>query len=70
VHHALRTLRVQLEKDGIRSLALPRLATGAGRLDWNDVRPLIDQHLGDLPIPVYLYTTFHHGQAAKEPNVG
>lgn len=66
VHHALKALRVQLEKDGVRSLALPRLATGAGRLNWADVRPLIEQQLGDLAIPIYLYTTFHHGQAAKE----
>lgn len=67
VNHCLRRLRHELEKGQIRSLALPRLATGVGGLDWNDVRPLIEQHLGDLKIPVFVYTTFHKGQQANEP---
>jgi O-acetyl-ADP-ribose deacetylase (regulator of RNase III) len=67
VHHALRALRQAVHADGVASLALPRLATGAGRLAWDEVRPLIDQHLGDLPIPVYLYSTFRRGQRAVEP---
>jgi len=67
VNHCLRRLRHELEKGDIRSLALPRLATGVGGLDWNDVRPLIEQHLGDLKIPVFVYTTFHKGQQADEP---
>jgi len=67
VNHCLRRLRHQLQHEEIRSLALPRLATGVGGLDWNDVRPLIQSHLGDLPIPVYVYTTYHSGMAAVEP---
>jgi O-acetyl-ADP-ribose deacetylase (regulator of RNase III) len=47
-------------------LALPRLATGVGGLDWNEVQPLVVQHLGDLAIPIFLYTTFHAGQKATE----
>jgi O-acetyl-ADP-ribose deacetylase (regulator of RNase III) len=45
----------------IGCLALPRLATGVGGLDWNEVQPLIVQHLEDLPIPILLYTTIHAG---------
>jgi len=30
------------------------------------VRPLIEKHLGDLPIPVYLYVTYHQGEQASE----
>ncbi len=37
-----------------KSLAMPKLATGVGGLDWADVKPLIEHHLGDLPIPIYL----------------
>lgn len=40
--------RVILELD-IRSIALPPLGCGQGGLDWEDVRPLIEQALGDLP---------------------
>jgi O-acetyl-ADP-ribose deacetylase (regulator of RNase III) len=67
VAHALTGLKKQLVADGIESLALPRLATGVGGLDWNDVLPLVRQHLGDLPIPVYVYSTFHAGVTADEP---
>jgi O-acetyl-ADP-ribose deacetylase (regulator of RNase III) len=50
----------------VTSLALPRLATGVGGMNWDDVRPLIDKHLGDLAIPVYLYVTYHQGEQASE----
>lgn len=39
--------RVILEKD-IQSVALPPLGSGNGKLDWLDVKPLIEQHLGGL----------------------
>lgn len=65
VHHALAELRKLIDSENFTSVALPRLATGVGGLDWNEVYPLIQQHLGDLTIPVYVYTTFHKGQAAE-----
>jgi O-acetyl-ADP-ribose deacetylase (regulator of RNase III) len=67
VNHALKRLRHELEKETVRSVALPKLATGVGGLDWKDVLPLIRQHLGDLSIPVFVYTTYHKDQAATEP---
>jgi O-acetyl-ADP-ribose deacetylase (regulator of RNase III) len=69
VNHCLRRLRHELEKGDVASLALPKLATGVGGLDWPDVLPLIVQHLGELPIPIYLYTTYHKGQQANEPDL-
>lgn len=67
VNHALRRLRHELDTGRIRSVALPRLATGAGGLDWAHVRPLIEQHLGTLPIPIFLYVTYRKGQQGVEP---
>jgi O-acetyl-ADP-ribose deacetylase (regulator of RNase III) len=67
VHHVLRELRKLIESEGYSIVALPRLATGVGGLSWGDVQPLIQQHLGDLPIPIYVYTEFHKGMKAKEP---
>lgn len=67
VNHALRRLRHLLETGETRSIALPRLATGVGGLDWADVFPLIQQHLGDLPLPVYVYVEYRKGQQAHEP---
>lgn len=66
VNGALRALRRTIEKEGFTSVALPRLATGVGRLAWDDVRPLIEHHLGDLSIPVYLYSVYEPNQAAHE----
>ena len=69
VRHALQDLAKQIKEEGIQSIALPRLATGVGGLDWDDVRPIVVEHLGDLGIPVYAYTTFHQGEAAVEPEL-
>lgn len=67
IHHCLRRLRHELEKGECPTLAMPRLATGVGGLQWPEVKAEIAQQLGDLPTHIYLYTTFHKGQAANEP---
>lgn len=66
VNHALKALRQAIDDEGFESVALPRLATGVGGLEWDDVRPLIERHLGDLDIPVYVYSTYHPGVSAAE----
>lgn len=66
VNHCLRELRKLIESEKITSLALPRLATGVGGLDWSQVEPLIQQHLGSLSIPIYVYTTYQKGVKAAE----
>lgn len=66
VNLALKALRKVIEDEGFESVALPRLATGVGGLDWEQVKPLIERHLGDLGIPVYVYATYHKGEQAKE----
>ncbi len=48
-------------------MAVLKPATGMGALDWTDFQLLIERHLGDLPIPVYVYSTYHPGVKAKEP---
>lgn len=70
VNHALRVLRRVSEEERFASLALPRLATGVGGLDWMEVRPLVEKHLGSLGIPVLVYETYQPGVAAKEPTRG
>jgi O-acetyl-ADP-ribose deacetylase (regulator of RNase III) len=66
VNHCLRSLRRLAESEGLTSIALPRLATGVGGLEWDQVRPLVAHHLGDLKIPVYVYTRFASGVQANE----
>lgn len=66
VNHALKELHAWVEREKIRSLAIPRLCTGVGGMSWDVVAPLVRQHLGTLEIPVYVYTTYQKGVKAVE----
>lgn len=66
VNHALQALKKELQEHGVKSLALPRLATGVGGLEWEKVYPLLQQALKDLNIPVYIYALYKKGMAAQE----
>lgn len=66
VNHTLRELKKLIEHEKLTSVALPRLATGVGGLKWDDVKPLIQKHLGDVGIPILVYSEFHAGVAADE----
>ncbi len=48
IESGLSELAALVRGEGIRSVALPPLGAGNGGLDWNEVRPRIDQHLGGL----------------------
>ena len=69
LNHCLRRLRHELEKGEITSIALPRLSTGVGGLDWAEVLPLVESHLGHLKIPVFVYTHYKPGVQAIEPGL-
>ena len=69
VGDALRALAKMAAKEGFTSIALPRLATGVGGLDWNEVAPIIDKRLSDIGIPVYVYVEYHAGEQATEPGL-
>jgi O-acetyl-ADP-ribose deacetylase (regulator of RNase III) len=66
VNVALRNLRKLMDEEGFESVALPKLATGVGGLEWEEVLPLIEHHLGDAAVPVYVYETYVKGQAAED----
>lgn len=66
VNHALRSLKKIIEKEKFTSVALPRIATGVGGLNWEDVFPLIKQQLGSLNIPIYVYSKYIPKKQAKE----
>jgi O-acetyl-ADP-ribose deacetylase (regulator of RNase III) len=66
VNHVLQALKKEVQSQGVKSLALPRLATGVGGLTWEQVKPLIESTLQDLAIPVYVYTTYKKGVTAQE----
>jgi hypothetical protein len=44
------------EAYGISGVSFPQLGCGYGGLDWEgQVRPVMEQYLKDLPIPVYIH---------------
>lgn len=66
VREALRALVRLIEAEGFKSLALPRLATGVGGLAWSTVWPIVEERLGNLSLPIYVYAEYHPGQRADE----
>ncbi|MBT8138225.1 MAG: macro domain-containing protein [Gammaproteobacteria bacterium] len=66
VNSSLRALKKIAGKEGFSSIALPRLATGVGGLDWAEVKPIIFNQLGDLDIDIYVYSTYQSGKKAAE----
>jgi O-acetyl-ADP-ribose deacetylase (regulator of RNase III) len=66
VSRALKALAKFVREEKVQSLALPRLATGVGGMEWAQVEPLVRQHLGDLDIPVVVYETYRAGVQADE----
>ena len=66
VNGTLKELAKMAKEEEITSLALPRLATGVGGLDWEDVKPAIYERLSDLEIPIYIYTVYTKGVKADE----
>lgn len=39
----------------ISSIAFPKLGCGNGELNWEDVKPIMEKYLKNLPIDVYIY---------------
>ncbi len=66
VNHCLHDLVKEIKRLEIKSLAMPRLATGVGGLEWKDVEPLMKKSLDQAGIPVFVYTRYLKGQKANE----
>lgn len=69
VRDSLKSLTKIIKKESFTSIALPKIATGVGSLDWKDVWPLIQEKFKDSDIPVYVYTEFRAGKQGKEPDI-
>lgn len=50
----------------ITSLALPKIGAGLGRLDWNEIKEVLESTLGDIEIPVFVYEDFIPNQKFEE----
>ncbi len=65
IDKALKKLAQKAEEDNYQSLALPKLATGVGGLEWDEVLPLIEKHFSELEIPVFVYDKYVKGQSGE-----
>ena len=48
IEDGLDVLVSEVKKLGIKSIAMPPLGAGNGKLDWNKVKPIIEKHLAEL----------------------
>ena len=56
IRAGLRGLAETIKEFGIKSLAVPPLGCGLGGLDWDEVRPIIENALASFPnVDVFLY---------------
>lgn len=55
IEDGLENLREVIKEKEIKSIAIPPLGAGNGGLNWEKVKKLIEQKLGDLDISIYVY---------------
>lgn len=58
VTHVLKDLAENIKTMKLQSVALPKIATGVGGLDWKDVKPLIEKYLGDVKADIVVYENY------------
>lgn len=69
VNAALKALAALMREEDVKSVALPRLATGVGGMDWTEVKEMLNRQLGDLNADVYIYSQYQPGVQAVEPGL-
>ena len=55
IERGLGWIRENYKKEGIKSLALPALGCGLGKLEWSEVGPIMCREMAALDIPVTIY---------------
>ncbi|MBI4648007.1 MAG: DUF4433 domain-containing protein [Bacteroidia bacterium] len=55
IGEGMKWLSENYKKEGIKSLAMPSLGCGLGRLKWQDVGPMLCKYLKSFDIPVQFY---------------
>jgi O-acetyl-ADP-ribose deacetylase (regulator of RNase III) len=58
IETALASMKKQAIKEGLKSIAIPRIGAGFGGLSWKKVRAIIEQVFGDWSGSLYVYEEF------------
>lgn len=61
IRAALTSMRQQADREGITSIAMPRIGAGYGGLSWKKVRTIIDEVFGDWSGDLYVYEEYVEG---------
>lgn len=69
VHRAFRAVNKLVVDERLSSIALPKIGSGAGGIDWLEVRGMMHSQLGELLIPLFVYVTELDGMLASEPGM-
>lgn len=55
IEEGLKKFVATYKEKNITSIAFPKLGCGNGGLDWEVVKPIMDEYLKNLPIDIYIY---------------
>lgn len=66
INNCLKNLTKEIKEQKIKSIAIPRLATGVGRMSWDVVKPLILKHFEGIDTKVFVYEKYQKGLQAQE----
>lgn len=58
IEAALASMRQQADREGIASIALPRIGAGYGGLSWRKVRAVVEKVFADWPGTLYVYEVY------------
>lgn len=69
IESGLYEVRKFIEQNSIRSIAIPPLGAGNGKLDWRIVRPIIERVLADLPnVEILVFEPVERYQNVQKTN--
>lgn len=69
IYRSLHALNEMALTERFTSIAMPKIGTGIGGLDWDEVRGMMHSQLGELLIPIFIYVLELDGQVAFEPGL-
>ena len=69
VNQAFRALNNLYKQERFKSMAMPKIGAGEFGLDWAEVRAMLHAQLGQVLIPIFVYTKDLDGQVAHEPGL-
>jgi O-acetyl-ADP-ribose deacetylase (regulator of RNase III) len=69
IETALKGMREQADREGIPSIAIPRIGAGHGGLSWRKVRAIIEGVFADWPGTLYVYEEYQPEEPDSDASV-